>query len=77
MSSVPPDERSADAAEELLPEYRFDYGKARPNRFAMSYLPGGRLILLDPDVAPVFTTDGAVNSALRALIATMPSPASR
>jgi hypothetical protein len=77
MKNAPSGERPADAADELLPEYHFDYSKARPNRFAASCPPGGRLVVLDPDVAPVFTTAEAVNSVLRALIATMPSTASR
>ena len=57
--------------DELLPEYRFDYSKARPNRFA-SKVNIQRLIQLDPDVAEVFTNAEAVNTILRALIATMP-----
>ena len=36
----------------LLPEYRFDYSKARLNRFALA--KGTQLIALDPDVAVVF-----------------------
>jgi hypothetical protein len=72
MSNAPSDERPADAADELLPEYQFDYGKARPNRFAASCPPGGRLVVLEPDIARVFTTAESVNSVLRALISTMP-----
>jgi len=36
-------------------------------------LAGSRIVLLDPDVAEVFTTPESVNSVLRALLATMPS----
>lgn len=61
-----------DSREELLPEYRFDYSKSRPNRFAARSELGKRQVLLDPDVAEVFTTSESVNSVLRALIATMP-----
>jgi hypothetical protein len=50
---------------------------ARPNRFAASCPPGGRLISLDPDIARVFTTAESVNSVRRALITTMPTTASR
>ncbi len=60
------------AKEEMLPEYRFDYTKARPNRFAGRSRSGGREVILDPDVAKVFTTQESVNSVLRALISTMP-----
>jgi hypothetical protein len=59
-------------ADELLPEYRFDYSKARPNRFAAGLRSGGRLVVLDPDVAEVFTKTEEVNAVLRALITTMP-----
>jgi hypothetical protein len=61
-------------AEEMLAEYRFDYGRARPNRFAHKLKPGGKLFLLDHDVAEAFKTPEAVNSALRAILAVMPKP---
>jgi hypothetical protein len=60
------------AKDDLLPEYRFDYSKARPNRFAERMGSQRSLIVLDPDVAEVFTTPESVNSVLRALIAVMP-----
>jgi len=59
-------------SEEMRPEYRFDYRKARPNRFAARIKPGSRAVVLDPDVAEVFTTAESVNGILRALIAIMP-----
>jgi len=63
-------------SEDLQPEYRFDYGKAKPNRFAATGQQ--RLaVLLDEDVAQVFTTPESVNKALRALIEAMPAPAER
>jgi hypothetical protein len=58
--------------EELLPEYRFDYRKAKPNRFAGDDQKKGVSVLLDEDVAEVFTTPEAVNRALRALIDVVP-----
>jgi hypothetical protein len=58
--------------DDLLPEYRFDYSKARPNRFAARLKPGSRTVVLDPDVAAVFSTPESVNAVLRALIETMP-----
>jgi hypothetical protein len=57
---------------DLLPEYRFDYSKARPNRFAAQLMRGSRAVVLDPDVAAVFSTPESVNAVLRALIETMP-----
>ena len=56
---------------EMLPEYDFDYTKAKPNRFAQK---PGMTVILDPDVAEVFTTSGAVNRALRAIISAIPTP---
>jgi hypothetical protein len=58
--------------EEMLPEYRFDYSKARPNRFAASIKQGSRIVVIEPDVAEVFATPDSVNAVLRALIETMP-----
>ena len=39
----------------LRPEYRFDYKKARPNRFAGEQARSGSRIV-DPDVSAVFKT---------------------
>jgi hypothetical protein len=77
MSNEPSGEQPAETGDELRPEYHLDYRQARPNRFAASCPPGGRMVVLDPDIARVFTTAESVNSALRALIATMPPAASR
>jgi hypothetical protein len=77
MSIDPPDEQPLETADELLPEYHFDYSKAQPNRFAASRPPGSRLVVLEPDIARVFTDAESVNAVLRALITTMPPAASR
>jgi hypothetical protein len=58
--------------DEMLPEYRLDYSKARPNRFAARIKQGGRLVVIEPDVAEVFATPESVNTMLRALIGAMP-----
>lgn len=59
--------------DELLPEYKFDYTKAKPNRFASQTNPvAQRMVILDEDVAQVFTTPESVNKVLRALISSMP-----
>jgi hypothetical protein len=69
-------EESSNLEDDLLPEYHFDYKKAKPNRFAAQ---GGRqllkVVVLDEDVAQVFTTPESVNQVLRALIETMPQAA--
>jgi hypothetical protein len=54
--------------QEMRREYRFDYRRARPNRFA-SLMKGGALaVVLDPDVASVFGSSETVNSLLRSVI---------
>jgi len=63
--------RKADS-EAMRPEYRFDYRKARPNRFAGRSKENRLVVILDPDIAQVFTTPESVNDVLRALITTMP-----
>lgn len=72
MSKMPFKE-SQNSDEELLAEYHFDYKKAKPNRFAPQ--TGKQLlkvVVLDEDVAQVFTTPESVNKVLRALIESMP-----
>ena len=66
-------EKEPGASDELLVEYHFDYRQAKPNRFAPEREQ--HIIVLDPDVAEVFTTSEAVNKVLRALIAAMPQAA--
>ena len=57
---------------EMRSEYSFDYQKARPNRFAGRLHKDRVMVVLDADIAKVFTTAEAVNKALRALITAMP-----
>jgi len=68
---------SAKQPDGLRAEYRFDYTKAKPNRFAAGLQPGSVAILLEPDVARVFKDAKSVNAVLRALVATMPARRSR
>lgn len=63
------------ASQDMLPEYDFDYSKARPNRFAGKISEERTVVLLDPEVSQVFTTPEAVNTVLRALITAMPKVA--
>ena len=69
--------RSPKPDKDMLPEYRFDYSKAKPNRFAAHLKHGSRAVILDPDVAAIFPTPESVNAVLRALIETMPQGSSR
>jgi hypothetical protein len=68
--------RKPEPEDEMQPEYHFDYSKARPNRFAARLKGGRRAVVLDPDVAEVFSTPESVNAVLRALIETMPQKSS-
>jgi hypothetical protein len=63
---------TADLGDELREEYRFDYTKAKPNRFAGQPAESRVVVVLDPDVAEVFESPASVNEVLRALIKTMP-----
>lgn len=54
--------------DDLLPEYHFDYKKAKPNRFAKEESTRPIMIQLDADVAAVFRSAEAVNDALRLLL---------
>jgi len=60
-------------SDELRDEYLFDYSKAKPNRFAAKLKKGGRLVVLDPEVAAAFAGSESVNAVLRALLQTMPT----
>jgi hypothetical protein len=51
--------------EELSSEYRFDYSKSKPNRFAARMASGTITVALEPDVAAVFKSSKAVNALLR------------
>lgn len=73
MKSTRESEHLPEDADELRPEYRFDYSEARPNRFADRVIGNQVTVTLDPDVAKVFTSSESVNRVLRALIATMPA----
>jgi hypothetical protein len=66
-------ENQLNSDDDLLPEYSFNYQKAKPNRFAnRSEAKRLNIVVLDEDVARVFTTPEAVNKVLRALIESMP-----
>jgi hypothetical protein len=62
-----PEEREA-----LRSEYRFDYSKSKPNRFAAKMSEGTVAIVLEPDVAAVFNSSEVVNTLLRSIISAMP-----
>ena len=59
--------------ETLRSEYRFDYSKSKPNRFAAKMKEGTVAVVLEPDVAAVFKSSEAVNALLRSVISAMSS----
>lgn len=67
--------RKKKAADEetMRSEYRFDYSKSQPNRFAAKMSKGTVAVVLDPDVAKVFGSSEVVNALLRSIIAAMPA----
>jgi hypothetical protein len=64
--------KSRKSSGEMRREYKFDYGEAKPNRFAARADQPRTVVVLDPDIAEVFNTPESVNEILRALIAAMP-----
>ena len=73
MKRAPAEDQRLDSADDLQPEYDFDYRKAKPNRFVAQSEDRGRTIVLEPDIAAVFKSSDSVNAVLRALIEAMPS----
>lgn len=72
MKNIHPSSQSNNADDDLLPEYDFDYSKARSNRFANQTEKTPVTIILDPDLAEVFKTSADVNHALRSLLSAIP-----
>lgn len=72
MSEEPDTSKGQESGDDMASEYAFDYAKARPNRFAPHLADGSLVVVLDPDIAEVFTTPESVNKVLRALVETMP-----
>jgi hypothetical protein len=62
-------------SEDMRREYRFDYRKAKPNRFAAQIGAGTTAVVLDPDVAAVFKSSESVNALLRSVIMALPAAA--
>ena len=61
MSQQPNNEQD----EEMLEEYDFSGGVR--GKYAARFTEGANVIVLDPDVAEIFTDSESVNQALRAL----------
>jgi len=55
--------------DELRPEYDFDYKKAVRGKYSKRLVEeGANIIVLESDVAKVFSNSTAVNAALRSLL---------
>jgi hypothetical protein len=58
-------------------EYRLDYSRARPNRFAERVPANAVAIVLDPGVSAVFGSSDSVNALLRSVVRAIPDHAGR
>lgn len=72
MRKTPKRRETRPASEQMRREYLFDYGKAKPNRFARRMNAESIMVVLDPDVARVFGSSESVNTLLRSVIAAIP-----
>lgn len=63
-----PNRPVSEASDDLRPEYRFDYSKARPNPHAARLQGRAVAVVLDPEVAAAFPTSESVNTALRSVM---------
>ena len=61
--------KAQDVADELRPEYNFDYSKAVRGKYYRQLLKeGSNVVVLEPDVAKAFPNSDAVNDALRSVL---------
>ena len=61
--------KARDVADELRPEYDFDYSKAVRGKYYRRLLKeGSNVVVLEPDVAKAFPNSDAVNDALRSML---------
>jgi hypothetical protein len=74
MKKTPGRKKRQNHREELSSEYRFDYGKAKPNRFAARMSGSTIAVVLEPDVAAVFNSSKTVNALLRSMISAVSRP---
>jgi hypothetical protein len=58
--------------QDVLPEYHFDYSKARPNRFAKGIAEGSLVVVLEPELTQVYKTPERVKAILKAIAQAMP-----
>ena len=58
--------------EKLRSEYRFDYRRSKPNRFAAKMSEDAIAVVLEPDIAAIFKSSKTVNALLRSIVSAMP-----
>jgi hypothetical protein len=63
-----PSKAMSGESDDLRPEYRFDYSKARPNPYADRLKGKAVAVVLDAEVAAAFPTAESVNRALRTVM---------
>ncbi len=63
-----PSRAVSEDSDDLRPEYRLDYSKARPNPYAAHLKDKAVAVVLDAEVAAAFPTSESVNIALRAVM---------
>ena len=72
MKKTPSHSVGAPKRGEMRKEYRFDYRKARPNRFAPLLKGRTVAVVLDADVASVFRSPESINTLLRSVMRSLP-----
>jgi hypothetical protein len=72
MKKTSPSKKHPAFRDTMRKEYRFDYNRAKPNRFAEKMSKDAVVVVLEPDVAAVFKSSEAVNALLRSVIAALP-----
>jgi len=72
-----PRKRSRAGTVGMRPEYRLDYDRAKPNRFASKVPANAVAVVLDPEVTAVFGSSDSVNALLRSVVKAMPNPTKR
>jgi hypothetical protein len=75
MRKTSPSKKRQTLRDPMRREYRFDYRRAKPNRFAENMSKDAVVVVLEPDVAAVFKSSEAVNALLRSVIAALPEQA--
>ena len=61
--------KNPEMADDMRPEYNFDYSTAVRGKYCRRLLKeGANVVVLEPDVAKAFRSSAAVNEALRSLL---------